>query len=174
MTDLVRMSAIDKRFPGVHALKSVDFDLRAGEVHALMGENGAGKSTLMKVLSGVYQPDGGTVTLDGQAVTLPSPKAARDLGIGIIHQELALMRDLTVAQNIWIGREPRRSLGRLDEGRLNADTAAIFAAMNLRMDPEARVGELTIARQQMVEIAKALSFRSRVLIMDEPLSLIHI
>lgn len=168
MTDLVRMSAIDKRFPGVHALRSVDFDLRAGEVHALMGENGAGKSTLMKVLSGVYQPDGGTVTLDGQAVTLPSPKAARDLGIGIIHQELALMRDLTVAQNIWIGREPRRSFGRLDEGRLNADTAAIFAAMNLSMDPEARVGELTIARQQMVEIAKALSFRSRVLIMDEP------
>ena len=168
MTDLVRMTAIDKRFPGVHALKSVDFDLRAGEVHALMGENGAGKSTLMKVLSGVYQPDGGTVTLDGQAVTLPSPKAARDLGIGIIHQELALMRDLTVAQNIWIGREPRRSFGRLDEGRLNADAAAIFAAMNLRMDPGARVGELTIARQQMVEIAKALSFRSRVLIMDEP------
>ncbi|QJD18501.1 sugar ABC transporter ATP-binding protein (plasmid) [Paracoccus sanguinis] len=82
------MTAIDKRFPGVHALRSVDFDLRAGEVHALMGENGAGKSTLMKVLSGVYQPDGGTVTLDGQAVTLPSPKAARDLGIGIIHQEL--------------------------------------------------------------------------------------
>ncbi|MFT4148840.1 MAG: sugar ABC transporter ATP-binding protein [Paracoccaceae bacterium] len=168
MTDLVRMEGIDKRFPGVHALKAVDFDLRAGEVHALMGENGAGKSTLMKILSGVYQPDGGTILIDGQAVTLPSPAAAQGLGIGIIHQELALMRDLTVAQNIWIGREPRLSFGRLDEARLNADTAEIFRGMNIAMDPRTPVGDLTIAKQQMVEIAKALSHRSRVLIMDEP------
>ena len=135
MTDLVRMEAIDKRFPGVHALRSVHFDLRAGEVHALMGENGAGKSTLMKCLSGVYQPDGGRILIDGAEVTLPTPKAAQDLGIGIIHQELALMKDLTVAQNIWIGREPRRSFGRLDEGKLNADTAALFASMNIAMAP---------------------------------------
>ncbi|KGJ04645.1 monosaccharide ABC transporter ATP-binding protein, CUT2 family [Paracoccus halophilus] len=168
MSDLVRMQGIDKRFPGVHALRAVDFDLRAGEVHALMGENGAGKSTLMKCLSGVYQPDGGRILIDGAAVALPNPRAAQDLGIGIIHQELALMRDLNVAQNIWIGREPRLSLGRIDEARLNADAAAIFRGMNVAMDPRAPVAALTIARQQMVEIAKALSFRSRVLIMDEP------
>ena len=168
MNDLVRMEAIDKSFPGVHALKGVDFDLQRGEVHALMGENGAGKSTLMKVLSGVYQPDSGRILVDGQEVHLPTPKAAQDLGIGIIHQELALMRDLTVAQNIWIGREPRLSFGRLDEGKLNADAAAIFASMNIAIDPRTPVAGLTIAKQQMVEIAKALSFKSRVLIMDEP------
>ncbi|MDT1063925.1 sugar ABC transporter ATP-binding protein [Paracoccus sp. CPCC 101403] len=168
MTDLVRMEGIDKRFPGVHALKSVSFDLRAGEVHALMGENGAGKSTLMKILSGVYHADEGRILIDGAEVTLPTPKAAQDQGIGIIHQELALMRDLTVAQNIFIGREPRLSFGRLDEAKLNRDAASIFEAMHIRMDPRAPVGGLTIARQQMVEIAKALSYRSRVLIMDEP------
>jgi len=165
---LVRMEKIDKRFPGVHALKAVDFDLAAGEVHALMGENGAGKSTLMKILSGVYQPDGGRILVDGVEVTLPDPKSAQDLGIGIIHQELALMRDLTVGQNIWIGREPRLSFGRIDEAKLNADAAAIFAQMHLKIDPRTPVGELSIARQQMVEIAKALSYRSRLLIMDEP------
>ncbi|OJU72123.1 MAG: D-xylose ABC transporter ATP-binding protein [Rhizobiales bacterium 63-7] len=168
MTDLVRMEAIDKHFPGVHALKSVGFDLRAGEVHALMGENGAGKSTLMKILSGVYHPDGGRILVEGQEVTLPTPRAAQALGLGIIHQELALMRDLTVAQNIFIGREPRLTFGRLDEAKLNADAAAIFAGMNIAIDLRTVVGGLTIAKQQMVEIAKALSYRSRVLIMDEP------
>ncbi len=168
MNELVRMEAVDKHFPGVHALKSVDFDLRAGEVHALMGENGAGKSTLMKCLSGVYQPDGGDILIDGARALLPTPRAAQDLGIGIIHQELALMRDLNVAQNIWIGREPRLSFGRIDEARLNADAQAIFQSMNVAMDPRMPVSGLTIARQQMVEIAKALSYRSRVLIMDEP------
>ena len=168
MTDVVRMEAIDKRFPGVHALKAVDFDLRPGEVHALMGENGAGKSTLMKCLSGIYRPDGGRILIDGKEADLGSPKAAQDLGIGIIHQELALMRDLNVAQNIWIGREPRLRFGRIDEARLNADAAAIFESMNVTMDPRTAVSSLTVARQQMVEIAKALSFRSRVLIMDEP------
>ncbi|MER0236534.1 sugar ABC transporter ATP-binding protein [Fulvimarina sp. MAC8] len=168
MSALIRLEAIDKRFPGVHALKSVDFDLRAGEVHALMGENGAGKSTLMKCLSGIYQPDGGRILIDGKEVTLPNPKAAQDRGIGIIHQELALMRDLNVAQNIWIGREPRLSFGRIDEAKLNAEAAALFDTLNIRMDPRTSVDRLTIARQQMVEIAKALSFRSRILIMDEP------
>ncbi|MBN9029904.1 MAG: sugar ABC transporter ATP-binding protein [Rhizobiales bacterium] len=162
------MEAIDKHFPGVHALKSVGFDLRAGEVHALMGENGAGKSTLMKILSGVYHPDGGRILVEGQEVTLPTPRAAQALGLGIIHQELALMRDLTVAQNIFIGREPRLTFGRLDEAKLNADAAAIFAGMNIAIDLRTVVGGLTIAKQQMVEIAKALSYRSRVLIMDEP------
>ncbi|WP_323007220.1 sugar ABC transporter ATP-binding protein [Pseudorhodobacter sp.] len=168
MTGLVRMTGIDKHFPGVHALKSVQFDLISGEVHALMGENGAGKSTLMKVMSGIYQPDGGTIAVGGKTVTINGPRAAQDLGIGIIHQELALMNDLTVAQNIFIGREPRLRFGRLDEAALNAAAEAIFATMNVRIDPRAEVRSLSVAKQQMVEIAKALSFKSSVLIMDEP------
>lgn len=168
MTDLIRLQNIEKRFPGVHALKSVGFDLTAGEVHALMGENGAGKSTLMKIMSGVYQPDDGAILLQGQEVRLPNPAAAQRLGIGMIHQELALMNHLTVAQNIFIGREPRRSFGRLDEAALNRAAAEIFDGMKVDIDPRAEVMELSVAKQQMVEIAKALSFRSRILIMDEP------
>lgn len=168
MSRLVEMTGIEKRFPGVHALKAVQFDLMPGEVHALMGENGAGKSTLMKILSGIYQRDGGTLKIDGQVVDPQTPREAQGLGIGIIHQELSLMNDLTVAQNIFIGREPRKRFGRLDEAALNARTAEIFASMNLSLAPGALAGGLTIAKQQMVEIAKALSYRSRVLIMDEP------
>ncbi|MEM9635766.1 MAG: sugar ABC transporter ATP-binding protein, partial [Pseudomonadota bacterium] len=162
------MTGIEKRFPGVHALKNVQFELESGEVHALMGENGAGKSTLMKILAGIYQRDGGDLQVNGRSVTIDSPRAAQDLGIGIIHQELSLMNDLTAAQNIFIGREPRKRFGRLDEAALNAKAAEIFASMNLNLDPKANVGSLTIAKQQMVEIAKALSYDSRVLIMDEP------
>ncbi len=165
---VVSMRGIEKRFPGVHALKNVRFELMPGEVHALMGENGAGKSTLMKILSGIYPKDDGEVLVDGQPVVIESPRAAQDLGISIIHQELSLMNDLTAAQNIFIGREPRLRFGRLDEAALNRQTAEIFASMNLKLAPRAQVGGLTIAKQQMVEIAKALSFHSRVLIMDEP------
>jgi len=168
MRKLVEMTGIEKRFPGVHALKDVRFELLAGEVHALMGENGAGKSTLMKILAGIYQRDAGALLINGEPATLDSPRAAQDLGIGIIHQELSLMNDLTVAQNIFIGREPRKRFGRLDDAALNARTAEIFASMNLAIDPRALVDTLTIAKQQMIEIAKALSYRSRVLIMDEP------
>lgn len=168
MTYLVEMKGIEKRFPGVHALKAVQFDLRPGEVHALMGENGAGKSTLMKIMSGIYPRDGGDMFVDGRPVTPDGPRAAQDLGIGIIHQELSLMNDLTAAQNVLIGREPRRSFGRLDEVELNARTAEIFASLNLDMDPRTQVGTQTIARQQLIEIAKALSYAPRVLIMDEP------
>lgn len=168
MTVLVNMQGIEKYFPGVHALNSVQFDLVEGEVHALMGENGAGKSTLMKVMSGIYQPDGGSIAIAGKTVAINGPRAAQDLGIGIIHQELALMNDLSVAQNIFIGREPRLRFGRLDEAALNAQAEAIFASMNVKIDPRAEVRSLSVAKQQMVEIAKALSFKSRILIMDEP------
>lgn len=168
MTYLVEMTGIEKRFPGVHALKSVQFNLRPGEVHALMGENGAGKSTLMKIMSGIYARDGGEMRVDGKPVAPDSPRAAQDLGIGIIHQELSLMNDLTAAQNVLIGREPRKSFGRLDEAALNAQTAEIFASLNLKMAPETLVGTQTIARQQLIEIAKTLSYNPRVLIMDEP------
>ena len=168
LTPLIELEAITKRFPGVIALGNASLVLEPGEVHALMGENGAGKSTLMKIVSGIYQRDGGTMLIDGQPAEITSPRAAQDAGICIIHQELALMNDLTAAQNIFVGREPRRRFGRLDEAELNRKTAEIFASMNLSLDPRAVVGDLTIAKQQMVEIAKALSFRSRVLIMDEP------
>ena len=123
MTYLVEMKGIEKHFPGVHALKSVQFDLMPGEVHALMGENGAGKSTLMKIMSGIYARDGGEMRVDGTTVDLVGPRAAQDLGIGIIHQELSLMNDLTAAQNVLIGREPRLRFGRLDEAELNRQTA---------------------------------------------------
>lgn len=173
MTDLVEMSGIEKHFPGVHALKNVMFDLKEGEVHALMGENGAGKSTLMKVLSGVYQKDGGEVRIRGKVVTSNGPREAQALGVGIIHQELSLMNELTVAQNIFIGREPRLSFGRLDEKALNAQANTIFESMNIPMDVTGLVGQLTVAKQQMVEIAKALSFKSDILIMDEPTSALN-
>jgi ribose transport system ATP-binding protein len=171
---LITMHAIEKSFVGVHALQGVDFDLRAGEVHALMGENGAGKSTLMKILTGVYQPDSGEVKIGGNPVTIPSPRAAQNLGISIIHQELNLMNHLTAAQNIFIGREPRRGLGVfVDDDTLNKNAAALFARMQIKIDPKTEVGTLTVARQQLVEIAKALSFDSKVLIMDEPTSALN-
>jgi ribose transport system ATP-binding protein len=169
VTALISMSGVDKAFPGVRALAGARFELMVGEVHALMGENGAGKSTLMKILSGVYTPDAGEILVDGKPVTLNTPRDAQAAGISMIHQELNLMPHLTAAQNIFIGREPKSFGGLLlDEQKLNADAAAIFAAMKLTLDPKSEVGRLTIARQQLVEIAKALSFRSRVLIMDEP------
>lgn len=168
MTNLVEMKGIQKRFPGVHALKDVQFDLRQGEVHALMGENGAGKSTLMKIMSGIYARDEGEMFVDGKPVAPNGPRAAQDIGIGIIHQELSLMNDLTAAQNVLIGREPRLRFGRLDEAALNAQASEIFKSLNLNMDPRTLVGTQTVARQQLIEIAKTLSYNPRVLIMDEP------
>ncbi|MFJ2987582.1 sugar ABC transporter ATP-binding protein [Collimonas sp. NPDC087041] len=166
---LIALKNVTKRFPGVLALDNCQFNLLRGEVHALMGENGAGKSTLMKVLSGVYPKDSGEIRMDGRPVEIPNPRAAQALGIGIIHQELNLMNHLSAAQNIFIGREPRGRYGVfLDEDALNRQAAQIFDRMRLQLDPRTLVGELTVAKQQMVEIAKALSFDSRVLIMDEP------
>lgn len=169
-SELVRMEGIDKSFPGVHALDGCRFDLRAGEVHALCGENGAGKSTLMKVLAGIYPKDAGRILLKEVEVDIPTPRAARDLGISIIHQELSLMRHLTVAQNIFIGREPRTGpLGvMLDERSINRQTQDLLDRLNIRLQARTRVGDLTVAAQQMVEIARALSLNTEVLIMDEP------
>ncbi len=165
---LVRMEGIDKSFPGVRALAGARFELRAGEVHALVGENGAGKSTLMKVLTGIYQRDAGSIEVLGQPAEIPDARAAQALGISIIHQELNLMRELTVAQNIYIGREPMRGV-RLDHRRQNQMAADLLASLNLDIPPTRIVGTLTVAKQQMVEIAKALSFdNTRILIMDEP------
>jgi ribose transport system ATP-binding protein len=166
---LVLMEGIDKRFPGVHALDQARFDLRPGEVHALVGENGAGKSTLMKILSGIYARDAGRILYQSQETEITSPRAAQLLGISMIHQELNLMPHLTLAQNVFIGREPRHRLRFvLDEAQLNAQAQDLFDAMHLKLDPRTRAADLTVAKQQMVEIAKALSFNSQVLIMDEP------
>ena len=174
MTPLISVKRLYKSFPGVRALHEIQFDLVAGEVHALMGENGAGKSTLMKILAGVYTRDSGEILCDGQPVEFQSPRDAQAVGIGIIHQELQLMNHLSVAQNIFIGREPRKYLGLfLDEDKLNAQAREILARMHVAIDPRMVVGTLTVARQQMVEIAKALSFDSRVLIMDEPTSALN-
>ncbi|MEZ4619635.1 MAG: sugar ABC transporter ATP-binding protein [Caldilineaceae bacterium] len=165
--NLVTMTGIDKHFPGVHALDGAQFALQAGEVHALLGENGAGKSTLMKILSGIYTPDGGEIRYKGKAVQITSPRTAQALGISMIHQELNLMPHLTLAQNVLIGREPRNGPW-LDERLLNRQTQELFDAMHLKLDPRTKVAALTVAKQQMVEIAKALSYQSEVLIMDEP------
>lgn len=168
---LVSMEGIDKAFPGVQALDGCRFQLLAGEVHALVGENGAGKSTLMKVLTGVYRKDAGRIVYQGQEVDIPNPRAAWEMGIGIIHQELNLIPHLTVAQNIFIGREPRRRPRfLLDEKELNERAQRLLESVKLDVDPRARVADLTIAKQQLVEIAKALSYNSQVLIMDEPTS----
>ena len=163
------MKNLNKSFPGVKALVDARFELVAGEVHALMGENGAGKSTLMKVLAGVYQKDGGTIKINGQEVEISGPRAAQALGVGIIHQELNLMSHMSVANNIFIGREPRNRFGVVDKQKMNKETQAILDRLHLKLDPETLVSELTVAKQQMVEIAKALSFHgTKVLILDEP------
>lgn len=166
---LVSMENIDKEFPGVQALSQARFDLNAGEVHALVGENGAGKSTLMKILTGIYTADHGTIVCKGNPVDIRSPRAAQNLGISMIHQELNLMPDLTVAHNVFIGREPRASFPLfLNEKRINQQTADLLATLHLNIDPRAKISKLSVAKQQMIEITKALSYQSDVLIMDEP------
>jgi len=167
---LQEISGIRKAFPGVVALDDVRFSLRAGTVHALMGENGAGKSTLMKIIAGIYEPDAGEIRVKGRALKLDGPLDALNNGIAMIHQELNLMPYMTVAENIWIRREPLTRLGFVDHTELHNRTQALFNRLLIDIDPEAEVRNLSIASRQMVEIAKAVSFDSDVLIMDEPTS----
>ncbi|HEX6091983.1 MAG TPA: sugar ABC transporter ATP-binding protein [Dongiaceae bacterium] len=167
---LLEVEHVRKAFPGVVALDDVAFRLKRGTVHALMGENGAGKSTLMKIIAGIYHPDAGTIRLKGREVRLESPLNALENGIAMIHQELNLMPFMTVAENIWIRREPKTAFGFVDHGALRRKTAELFARLNINIDPEIEVGDLSVANRQMVEIAKAVSYDSDVLIMDEPTS----
>ena len=167
---LLEAEDIRKEFPGVLALDQVQFRLRPGTVHALMGENGAGKSTLMKIIAGIHPPTSGTLRLKGQEIRLVSPLDALENGIAMIHQELNLMPFMTVAENIWIRREPKNRLGLVDHGELRRKTAELFQALKINIDPEIEVRELTVASRQIVEIAKAVSYRSDILIMDEPTS----
>ena len=163
------LKGVCKEFPGVKALADVDLTIRRGEVHALVGENGAGKSTLMKILSGAYKKDGGTILFNGREVEIGTPKAAEKLGISIIHQELNLMGSLTVAENIFLGRQPR-SRGIVQWKKMFGDAQALFQRLGIDEDVRRPVCELSIARQQMVETAKAVSVDAKVVIMDEPTS----
>jgi ribose transport system ATP-binding protein len=165
---LLEVEGVSKSFPGVKALSDMRLDLRGGEVLALVGENGAGKSTLMKLLSGIYTADAGHFRLNGKALHATKPKEALRLGISIIHQEFNLMPHLTVAQNIFIGREPSAGRFLLYERELNAKANDLVARLHLPLNVKQVVGNLTVAKQQMVEIAKALSYDAKVLIMDEP------
>ncbi|MDC6176992.1 sugar ABC transporter ATP-binding protein [Ralstonia solanacearum] len=169
---LLHASGLCKAFAGVTALDNVGLSVHAGRVHALMGENGAGKSTMMKILSGVYLADRGALYKHGRPLQLRSPRDALRHGIAMIHQELNLLPDMTVAENIWIGREPRNPLGLVDHGELRRRTAQLLSRLEIHIDPDTELGDLSIASRQMIEIAKAVSCESDLLIMDEPTSAI--
>jgi ribose transport system ATP-binding protein len=169
-TPVLEMRGITKDFSGVAVLKSIDFDLHAGEIHGLMGENGAGKSTLMKILGGIHPDHGGSIEIAGAPARLASPRDASERGVAFIHQELNLVPGLTVAENIFLGREPRRGGCLVKRRQMERDAAALLAALDLRVQPDALVGRLRVGEQQLVEIAKALSLDARILIMDEPTS----
>ncbi|MFA6845163.1 MAG: sugar ABC transporter ATP-binding protein [Sphaerochaetaceae bacterium] len=166
---LLRMENINKQFPGVLALKNVHFELNKGEVHALLGENGAGKSTLIKVLGGIYQADHGEIFIEGKKVAINNVMDAQRNGIAIIHQELVLVPQMTVAENIFLGREPMKGKF-VDKDKMNQDTEELLRTYNMQFSATTLVGKLAIAQQQMVEIVKAISYKSRILVMDEPTS----
>ncbi len=168
METLLRMAGISKSFPGVNALVGVDFELQRGEVHALVGENGAGKSTLMKILAGVYRADEGEIWLKGRKLTAADPRAMIDAGVSVIYQELNLVPYLSVAENILLGREPRRPGGLIDWRRMRREVEALLAPFNLSLDPRTKVSRIGPAYQQVVEIAKALSLKADIIVMDEP------
>ncbi len=164
---ILTMEGIDKTFPGVHALDNVNFELSRGEVHALMGENGAGKSTLMKVLTGIYKKDRGTITYDGKVVEFTNPREAQKAGIVIVHQELNMLGHLTVAQNIFIGREYMKGK-KIDDARMNVESAKLFKRLHIDIDPTEKMSNLTVGKQQMCEIAKAISHEAKIIVFDEP------
>jgi ribose transport system ATP-binding protein len=169
-TPLLEMRGISKRFPGVVALDSVSLQIGRGEVVALCGENGAGKSTLMKILGGVYQPDGGEILVDGRPARITDVNDAMKLGIAFIHQELNVLDNLDIAGNVFLGREPLNALGLINRKKIHADTGPFLKRLGLNMPTRTRLDRLSIAHQQMVEIAKALSLNARIIIMDEPTS----
>ena len=164
---ILKMQGIEKYFSGVHALKGVDFDLKAGEVHALMGENGAGKSTLIKVLCGIHKRDGGTIEYLGKEVDFHNIGESQDAGISVIHQELNMMNHLTVAQNMFIGREFMKN-GLIDDKAMEAEAQRQFDKMGVKINPSVKLGDLTVGKQQMVEITKAISRDCKLLVLDEP------
>ncbi len=167
---ILEMTHVSKSFAGVHALRDVQFDLCSGEVHALLGENGAGKSTLIKIITGVHQPDSGHLHLGGQEVAFADPHAAREHGIAAIYQEPSLFPDLDVAENIFVGRQPSRAGGQVDWGKMYREASGLLDSLGVHLDPRTKARNLSVAQQQMVEIARALSLNAKILIMDEPTS----
>ena len=168
MQPVLSLRGITKSFPGVRALNGVQLDLYPGQVTALIGENGAGKSTIVKILTGIYQPDEGTITVDGRETRFPTAQAAGAAGVTAIHQETVLFDELTVAENIFIGHAPRTRLGLIDTARMQAEAARLLASIHADLDPKARLRDLGIASKHLVAIARALSIDARVVIMDEP------
>ena len=168
--NILELRNITKRFSGVEVLHEVSFELRPGEVHALLGENGAGKSTLIKVMTGVHQPDGGSIFLNGELVQFADPSESLQAGLAAIYQELSIFPDLNVAENIFVGRQPTKASGRVDWRTLYADAARLLDSLGVQLDLKQKARNLSIAQQQMVEIARALSINARILIMDEPTS----
>ena len=167
---LLRLEEIDKRFPGVHALDRISLDLRAGEVHVLLGENGAGKSTLMKILSGEYAPDSGRIVVKGEELARLTPALAARHGIGLVHQELSLVPALSVAENIFLGRPPRGRFGRIDWAKANDRARDALARLGVAIDPRTEVRRLEVAEQQLVEILRVLERKPEILLLDEPTS----
>lgn len=171
MSTLVEMKGVVKKFPGVTALKDISFDIRAGEVHVLLGENGAGKSTLMKILSGVYQPTEGTIVINGKAFSKLTPKDSTENGISVIYQELSVINELSIQENLFVGKLPMKKIGPVkvvDYGEMNRRAVELMEKVGLKRDPKTLVEEISISEKQQVEIAKALAANSRVLVMDEP------
>ncbi|WP_431038863.1 sugar ABC transporter ATP-binding protein [Streptomyces sp. P6-2-1] len=167
---MLSVTGLTKVFPGTRALDGVDFTARAGEVHALIGENGAGKSTLIKVLTGVYRADGGSIVHQGEEVRFATPLQAQEAGISTIYQEVNLVPLMSVARNLFLGREPRRALGLVDFGRMHREAAQALAGLGVRVDVRRPLGELSVGTQQMVALARAVSVNAKVVIMDEPTS----
>ena len=165
---MIELRGVAKRFGAVQALRGVDLALAAGEVHALVGENGAGKSTLVKMLAGVHQPDSGQMLLDGREIVLSSPLDARHHGIAVIHQHPTLFPDLDVAENVFMGRHPKDRFGRVAWSQMYAEVQEILDRLDVRINVKYPVRALSVADQQLVEIAKSLSLNARVLVMDEP------
>src|SRR5215467_12072782 len=165
---IIELKGIAKQFGGVQALRGVDFNLFSGEVHALVGENGAGKSTLVKILAGIYRPDAGVVKIGGEVVDLRSPTQAQARGIAVVQQEPMLFPDLDVAENVFMGRHPRDRFGRVDWKRMYREVDQLLASLDVSLSSHTPVQGLSVAEQQLVEIAKALSLQARVLVLDEP------
>lgn len=161
---LLQMKNIHKKFPGVYALKNVDFDLKSGEVHALLGENGAGKSTLIKVLGGIYRAEEGKIVIQGKETLINSVADARETGISIIHQEIMLVPNMTIAENIFMGREPTTRLGGVNYRRMNTEAQALIDGFGMNIDASRKVATLSIAQQQMVEIVKAISAKAKIVV----------
>ena len=169
---MLKLTGISKGFPGVQALKSVSLEVKPGEIHGLLGENGAGKSTLIKIVAGAYTPDQGEMTFDGAPARWSSPREAKRHGVHVVYQEFVLFPQLSVAENIFVGHELRNRLGIVDHARMRREAGQLLARLGVSLDPRASVGTLSVADQQMVEIARAMVHRVKLLVLDEPTAVI--